>query len=216
MPPFQFEERFPLQLMAELQTLLGLSIFVETGSGSGNTAGAAAAYFKEVHTIELHEPTFRQTRADLVQFPNVTCHFGESADVLMALRPQLVGKPVFFWLDAHYSGEGTACGPVECPVFSELAAIELCNSGQPLVVAIDDARLFLGVPPAPHKAADWPPLAALVDCHYLARCVGFHHLDTLFWTQNTAPVQAWLSNYVRSKRARILSEKSVQAVRTTD
>lgn len=46
-----------------------------------------------------------------------------------------------FWLDGHYSGEGTAKGDKETPILEELKCI-LNKNDYKHVILIDDARLF--------------------------------------------------------------------------
>jgi hypothetical protein len=48
-----------------------------------------------------------------------------------------------FWLDAHYSGEGTALADSETPVLSELDCI-FSHAVKGHVILIDDARCFDG------------------------------------------------------------------------
>lgn len=58
---------------------------------------------------------------------------------------------ILFWLDAHYSGAGTARGFDETPILEEMQVIR--KRHQPDVILIDDARLF--------GLYDWPSLEDL-------------------------------------------------------
>jgi len=65
-------------------------------------------------------------------------------------------KSVLYWLDAHWcvAEEETGGQKSQCPLLQELEAIEKLNEQS--VIIIDDARLFLATPPAPHEASNWP------------------------------------------------------------
>ncbi len=132
---------------------MDLRYMVETGTLSGCTSGLAARYFERVWTIELSPQYQRIATQDLSHHPNVTSLPGDSAEVLPGICKQL-DKPTFFWLDAHWSGEGTAKGSSECPLLAELKAIGGLRTAD--VIFIDDARMFLSRPPEEHAAAEWP------------------------------------------------------------
>jgi len=50
---------------------------------------------------------------------------------------------VLFWLDAHYSGPGTAKGETECPLITELDTIKKHHRNNHCIL-IDDAHFFDG------------------------------------------------------------------------
>jgi hypothetical protein len=68
---------------------------------------------------------------------------------------------VLYWLDAHWCGSGTAGNEAECPLLAELDAIAALNADS--AILIDDARLFLAAPPAPHDPRQWPLLTDVVE-----------------------------------------------------
>jgi hypothetical protein len=91
----------------------------------------------------------------------VELHHGDSGDVLRTLRPRLENTSVLYWLDAHWCvAAGTAGERSQCPLLEELQAIGSLNSSS--VILIDDARLFLATPPAPHEASEWPDLHSVI------------------------------------------------------
>jgi hypothetical protein len=54
-----------------------------------------------------------------------------------------VGGNILYWLDGHYSGEGTAIGESVSPIHRELGIIrERYRKGD--CILIDDARMFTG------------------------------------------------------------------------
>jgi hypothetical protein len=67
-----------------------------------------------------------------------------------------------FWLDAHWSGGETYGENDECPLLEELAIINV--SPYEHIILIDDARLFLSPPPAPHRIEQWPDITTVINC----------------------------------------------------
>src|SRR3990167_3220711 len=63
--------------------------------------------------------------------------------VKKVLREGLGRLQILFWLDAHYSGTGTARGRKDTPIARELKAI-LTHRVRNHIIIIDDARLFNG------------------------------------------------------------------------
>jgi hypothetical protein len=155
----------PEALVLFLKQRLDLGTFVETGTFGGSTAAWAARHFPRVYSIEASEKHWREARARYSALDNVTFSLGHSPHQLAALMPQF-DRPLF-WLDAHWCGSDTAGSASECALLDELQAIAKANLKQPAIL-IDDARLFLRPPPAPHRWEQWPDfsavLAALKTC----------------------------------------------------
>src|SRR5262249_21242559 len=86
---------------------------------------------------------------------NIQFRHGDSRTLLGEILGGL-GGPAVLWLDAHWCGEGTFGPAAECPLLDELGWVDRSHPGH--VIMIDDARLFLAPPPAPHRAEDWPDL----------------------------------------------------------
>lgn len=119
------------------------SVFVETGTYLGKTTDAMAKLYKEVHTIEVSQDLHAKAVQRFSANSAVTCHLGDSADIL----PKIVGtltKPAVFWLDGHYSGPRTGrASAYDTPIIQELETI-FQNSKKDHMILIDDARLFVG------------------------------------------------------------------------
>ena len=79
---------------------------------------------------------------------------GDSGKVLPSVLARLT-EPALFWLDAHYSGPGTARASRDTPIVDEISAI-LAHPVPGHVALIDDARGFGAL-------RDYPTLAALED-----------------------------------------------------
>lgn len=152
--------RIPLHLLYPLQIALKLRNFVETGTYYGETTSLMAPVFDAVHTIELDPQMAARSRQQFQAVSNVTCWEGDSSAIL----PMLISKldaPTAFWLDGHYSGPGTACGTLECPLLGELTALQrFPHHG---LILIDDARYFVNPPPPPHDTSHWPTLGQLME-----------------------------------------------------
>jgi hypothetical protein len=139
-PPAHFKRRF----LRDLAKWNGLQVFVETGTLHGDTIDALKGTFSELHSIELEDELFLKAQARFRNSPNVHLHKGNSGEELPKILERL-GQPALVWLDAHYSGPGTALGTEDTPVLKELAAVSEHPFKHKHVVVIDDARDFLGI-----------------------------------------------------------------------
>jgi hypothetical protein len=127
----------------------GLRLFVETGTYLGETAEWMARAGLRVLSVELDPNLHAKARMRLAAYRNVVLFEGDSAQVLPELLQNQITAPALFWLDAHYSGEGTARADVDSPVIREIDAI-LRHNVRGHVILIDDARLFIGRDGYPH------------------------------------------------------------------
>ena len=91
-----------------------------------------------------------------------TSYHGCSRKVLPNILSKLNETPVTFWLDAHCSFGHTAGIDDQCPLLDELNIILKRNQDD--IILIDDARLFMKVPPPPHNIDQWPTLTEIFDC----------------------------------------------------
>ena len=117
----------------------GIRTLVETGTHRGEMVAAARSWFTEIHTIELAPAFADLARKRFRRSPEVHVHEGDSATILPDVLDRLSG-PAVFWLDAHYSQDGTARGDKDTPIEAELAV--LLPHPYARVLLIDDARLF--------------------------------------------------------------------------
>ena len=140
---------------------LGLTVAVETGTYMGEGAQALSSVFPRVWSIELSEELYSSAVGRLAA-PGLNFIHGSSVEVLPNLMTD-VGEPALFWLDGHYSGHGTAGVDLEVPLLDEIAAIDASAVGARSALLIDDARLFLGPPPPPHKPDHWPTFMVIAD-----------------------------------------------------
>ena len=146
--------------MLALQREFSITRFLETGTHLGRTTAWAAEHFEEVVTIEASEELYRAAMLEHAQLRNVRWVYGDTRTVLPAELERL-SAPAIVWLDSHWSGGVTYGDDAECPLLDEIGA--LLASPYEHHLFIDDARLFLAPPPAPHDPAQWPTLTQVVS-----------------------------------------------------
>jgi hypothetical protein len=117
-------------------------VLVETGTYFGEMIAATYSEFAEIYSIELSADLYQRACTMFEKCPKVHLMHGDSASVLGHLLQQIT-QPCVFWLDAHYSGDGTARGIHDTPILSELQCI-LSHPVTSHVILIDDARCFDG------------------------------------------------------------------------
>lgn len=120
----------------------GVRVFVETGTYRGETTLALRQVVRRCVTIELDPDLHAAARAVFAGMTDVDLLLGDSGTLI---RDVLVGldEPALFWLDAHYSGAGTARGVEDSPILGELHSI-LSHPIRDHIVIVDDAREFVG------------------------------------------------------------------------
>lgn len=129
-------------LINQLGRRYALPVLVETGTNFGNTVWSAIGTFKTIYSIELDRALWQSASRRFGNRADVRLRHGDSARELPAVLGEL-REPALFWLDAHYSGDGTARGDDNSPVLQELAAIA-AHQVRTHAILIDDARLFSG------------------------------------------------------------------------
>lgn len=130
-------------LSTEFLTLLkqefNIDTFIETGTYAADTTAQAASIFESVYTFELDPHLFKAAQKKLHPFKNITMYQGDSGEGLRKILPTIQGN-ILFWLDAHYSGPGTAQNSKNGPLIDELKAIQ--QSCPNCVILIDDMSHF--------------------------------------------------------------------------
>ncbi len=117
-------------------------IFIETGTYKGDMIHAVKKKFKQIYSIELNEILYRNAKKRFAKNNHISIIYGDSTVQLKKVLSK-IEKPCLFWLDAHYSGEGTVKGDLETPIMEEINLI-LNQSNLKHIILIDDARLFIG------------------------------------------------------------------------
>ena len=178
----------PRELVLWMRDTFKVKVFVETGTHQAETAVWASTNFERIFTVEAHEPLYQKAVETFGSRKNIQFLKGDSRTHIKSLTSSLT-EPAIFWLDAHWCGENTFGKSDECPVVGEL---ELLNASKvPHIVLIDDARLFLAPPPAPHEATYWPDISSicrLMAAHDSNRYVAVHD-DVIIGVPAAATVQ---------------------------
>lgn len=117
--------------------------FFETGTFYGDTTEWASNHFELVFSSELSCALYEKSKERLEDKNNIKLLQGNSPDHIRKYNTTL--QSPIFWLDAHWSNEGTAGQDHECPLIEELIAILESATYLPIIL-IDDARLFLSPP----------------------------------------------------------------------
>jgi hypothetical protein len=120
----------------------GVRVFVETGTYQGETTMALREVVERCITIELDPALHARAQVTFAGMTDVELLLGDSGRLIRDVLGRL-DEPALFWLDAHYSGTGTARGVADSPILGELDSI-LSHRVRSHIVIIDDAREFIG------------------------------------------------------------------------
>jgi len=120
-----------------------LATLIETGTYLGDMVFAMRTHFKRIISIEIDNDLYSLSSARFHSrfYEHVRMIHGDSSVVLPELISELQ-EPCLFWLDGHFSGEGTSCGQTKTPILDELYTILTHPFSH--VILIDDAHEFSG------------------------------------------------------------------------
>lgn len=149
-PIYSYKRKMILRLAKDFPA----KIFIETGTCSGDTVDSVRKRFSKIYSIELDEGLALKAKKRFEKQPHIEILQGDSGRLLKQVLQEVEG-PIVFWLDGHYSGEGTAKSDIETPIFEELKAIFEHECKNHLIL-IDDARCFDGT-------HDYPTLEGLKE-----------------------------------------------------
>lgn len=172
-------------LVVALKSALPLEVFVETGTWEGDSVERVRDLFREIRSVEVSRPIYEGARQRFAGLEHVELSCCSSVEALTRWIPELRTRSVLYFLDAHWCAGAetatTATMTSQCPLLEELHAIGTLNDES--VIIIDDARLFLAPPPAPHDDSHWADLISVL--HALRAGSATHRLmvlnDTLVW-----------------------------------
>lgn len=150
-----------INLVDSIRSVLPVPVFFETGTFKGDTVDAMQSRFRRLITVELSEPLWKDVSSRFSGNGKIEVHLGDSSEFLAKLCPEFVESSVFYWLDAHWCVANDTSGEKsQCPLLEEIRAIGKLNEES--IIVIDDARLFLCCPPAPHESSQWPTFDSIV------------------------------------------------------
>lgn len=136
----RYEGSLNTQFLSKLKETFNSHHFIETGTFGGVTTIRAAQIFSEAHTIELFEPFYQRNLQKFSAYANIHSYFGESPIIINKILPLISHENCLFFLDAHYSGPGTARANENTPILAEIQAIGTHTTSG--VILIDDLRCF--------------------------------------------------------------------------
>lgn len=150
------------QFLAALTQKIHIQNFVETGTFTGKTTEVALHYFPTINSFELSQDHYYKACEKFAHHEHIHLHWGDSGSILGSVLPKLHGQTLF-WLDAHYSGIGTAFSGCGTPIIEELEAIKSDGNLQNAIIMIDDIRLFDLIPPRESADAgqNFPDMSAI-------------------------------------------------------
>lgn len=117
-------------------------VLVETGTYLGDTIDAMIDSFDVIYSVELFAPLYEKAKLRFANRMKVNLYLGDSSHEIKKIISKLDG-PALFWLDAHFSGEGTGRGLNDTPIIQELSII-FSDSSSSHIILIDDASDFDG------------------------------------------------------------------------
>lgn len=138
--------------VAEYAERFGTRVLIETGTYYASMLLAMKDRFDRLYSIELDETLHARARRFLARHKHIHLLRGDSGTKLPEVLADLK-EPALFWLDAHYSGPGTAIGTLETPIAKEMDFV-LQHPVAGHVILIDDAHDFGRLP-------DYPTIEAL-------------------------------------------------------
>jgi hypothetical protein len=126
----------------DLQKKYGFKHFIETGTFFGQMINAVESHFDKVLSVELFAKLYHINKKAFNKSAKVKIYFGDSSQRLGEMIDE-VKDNVIFWLDGHYSGQGTGIGELTSPILNELDIIQSKKLSK-YCILIDDYRLFDG------------------------------------------------------------------------
>jgi len=125
-------------------------VLVETGTYYGAMVLAMCHRFRRIYSIELDDFLYARASRMFSHAPHVRMLHGDSAEKLEIALSEIT-ESALFWLDAHYSGPGTARASRDTPIARELDLI-FKHGVDTHVILIDDAHDFGRLPHYPTVA----------------------------------------------------------------
>lgn len=153
------------------------SVAIETGTYLGETTQMLERHCNEVVSFEPYRPLFKFNAYQFRKCANIKVVNDKSDDGLEPILSKIKGN-VSFWLDGHFSGDGTFGDlSTASPIIHELEVIETwIRSGGKAWIAIDDARLFTG-------NHGYPSVSVVLDFAERNNLIAYKCMDIFFLTE---------------------------------
>jgi len=162
-----------------LQKSLGLAVFIETGTGNGDSlAHAAEGTFDKLFSIEISPVACKAAQRRFAHDPRVEIIGSDSVGGLTRILSELAptGQPALFWLDAHFPGapnlatyDAEPNPDLRWPLETEIQLIRRMRPTCRDVIIIDDLRIYIDGPfgkgiAAPVVRSPTRSLDFIIDC----------------------------------------------------
>ena len=187
----QFWRGFPEFLLIEIKKTLGDEVVaIESGTYKGYTARRLAFFVDHLITIEANFKYYTKTKRTLQRLKNVQVMYGDSRTLIGQVLPPNETNCIL-WLDAHYSGGGTAGFQDHCPLMDELLQILPLRHSSNSIIFIDDSRCLTG-------ASGWPILSEVVG---LLNQYDYSSviIDDVLIASSTKTVKVFAQSFFRSR-----------------
>lgn len=146
---------------------------VETGTYRGVTTRRCIPHFNRVYTIELDPSLARSATQQFRRYGTCEVIEGDATKVIQVLLEQReIGGDLLFFLDGHFSGEGTALGVSAEPAL-EVIRIIARHKERVAGVVVDDFREFGTQPGWPSKGQLVALLEQCFSSDGFVLCVNF-------------------------------------------
>ena len=130
----------------EIVEVFDLKAFIETGTYRGDTLLGIVSDFDCLVSIELDKSLHQRALERFADQEKIVLLQGDSSQKLPEAFDFVAGRPALIWLDAHFSGPGTARGKGNTPIIGEIETV-LSRATPSDVVIVDDLRCFTQPPP---------------------------------------------------------------------
>jgi hypothetical protein len=162
-----------------LQKSLGLAVFIETGTGNGDSlAHAAEGAFDKLFSIEISPVACKAAQRRFAHDARVEIIGSDSVGGLTRILTELAptGRPALFWLDAHFPGapnlatyDAEPNPDLRWPLETEIQLIRRMRPTGRDVIIIDDLRIYIDGPfgrgiAAPVVKSPTRSLDFIIDC----------------------------------------------------
>jgi hypothetical protein len=140
----------------QLADRFGLNVFVETGTGTGDSLAYAASCFAfdTLYSCEIDLTLADRAVSRFALDSRVHVHPLPSTAFLSVLLPALPAETALFWLDAHFPGADYGMAPYADPTISAAVRLPLQDELNLIhrlrpdhaardVILIDDARIWV-------------------------------------------------------------------------
>src|SRR6516165_9054492 len=117
-------------------------VFVETGTGGGNSLSYAANFkFETLYSTEIDVEIFNKHSIKFLSMPRMRVYNLPSAEFLRLILPEIKDRRTFFWLDAHFPNTKENA-QITLPLESELEIIVSYKDVKNDVILMDDLRVY--------------------------------------------------------------------------